>query len=117
LETLRGGIEHQAEMRLALTQGLLPLPQRLRHLLLLVDLRGRADPHRDGPGRIPHGAGAAEMPPIGAVGAPEAVHEFKGLARLDRVPPDPDIFFDIVGMDDLRPRPTADLNERQPGEL
>jgi hypothetical protein len=54
---------------------------------------------------------------IGAVGAPEAVHEFKELASLDRVLPDPDILFDIIRMDELRPAPIAELIEPQPGEL
>jgi hypothetical protein len=39
IETIRGRIEHQVEIGLALPQGLLAWPQRLRHLLLLVDLR------------------------------------------------------------------------------
>ena len=54
---------------------------------------------------------------IGAVGAPEAGHEFKGLASLIVAPPDPDILFDIIRMDELRPAPIAELIEPQPGEL
>ena len=91
-------------------------PQGFFFLLLLVDIRVGADPHRDPAFRITHGKRPAQMPAILSIGPAETMFEMKCFTGLDRTPPRLYVFFYIFRMNKLGPGRSCDLLRGQTGK-
>src|SRR5690242_18749419 len=73
--------------------------------LLLINIGTRANPHRNSPPRVTHGYSPAHVPAIDPIRAPETMFKVEWFACINRMLPQPRVFFSIVGVNKLRPSP------------
>src|SRR5688572_26953809 len=96
-------------------------PLRFKQLVLdlleLMNIRTRAEPHRNLALRIAHRMSTTQVPAILAIGTTKTMFDPKWLAAIKRVLPAPHVSFKIIRLYKLCPTPVGHLFDGQAGKI
>src|SRR5579859_6726267 len=84
---------------------------------LLINISIRANPHHYVSLGIAHRYSTGDVPAIQAISSAKTMFKVEWFTCINRMLPAPEVFFNIIGMNKLRPSPLSNFLKRETGKL